>query len=83
MEDTNLTALSLLVGPCPECGNGRLRAVSDGHQANFVCETCGSCWHPELEWVNRVNPTTCPGCLSREICTNARRAYGERVADAV
>ena len=74
----NLRSLSLLVGPCPECGHGRLRPVSDGERTNFLCERCGSCWHPELAWVNRVNPETCPGCPWRDVCLTARRAYGER-----
>lgn len=79
----DLCTLNLLVGPCPECGNGRLQAVSDGERANFLCTTCGNCWHPELEWVERVNPATCAGCPSRAICLGARRAYGERVPQPV
>lgn len=81
--DDNLRSLSLLVGPCPECGNGRLQTVHDGEATNFLCLACGNCWHPELEWVNRVNPATCPGCPSSAICEGARRTYGQRVADPV
>jgi len=72
----NLRSLASLIGPCPECGNGRLSAVSDGELTNFICRTCGSCWHPELDWVHRVNPATCPGCSQREICLSPRRRYG-------
>ena len=44
--------LSLLVGPCLECGDGRLEPVFDGELSNFLCRNCGACWHPELEWVH-------------------------------
>ena len=81
--EQNLYTLSLLVGPCPDCGNGRLQAVSDGEAANFLCSTCGNCWHPELDWVQRVNPATCPGCPARAKCLDARRPYGERVPAVV
>jgi hypothetical protein len=79
----NLDTLSLLVGPCPECGNGLLQPVHDGERTNFLCPACGNCWHAELDWVNRVNPATCAGCPSRETCLGARRAYGERLPDLV
>lgn len=83
MDNKDLFTLSMLVGPCPERGNGRLQPVADGEQTNFLCATCGKCWHPELEWVSRVNPQTCPGCPSSAVCLGARRAYGERVPDLV
>ena len=75
--DENTHLLSCLIGPCPECQNGRLEAVSDGDLTNFVCHTCGTCWHPELDWVERVDPATCPGCPSSEVCLAARRPYGK------
>ena len=65
----------LLIGPCPECGNGRLEPVVDGVATNFLCRDCGNCWHAEFEWVHRVNPETCPGCPDREVCQTARRAF--------
>ena len=68
MDNDNVGQLAGLVGPCPRCSNGVLRAVSDGEGTNFLCETCGTCWHPELAWVTRVNPTTCPGCPSAHVC---------------
>lgn len=74
----NPDTLALLVGPCPECGNGRLRAVDEGAATNFLCMACGVCWHPELDWVSRVDPATYSGCPSRPVCLGARRVYGER-----
>ena len=63
------------VGPCPACG-GNLRATFDGEMSNFLCGTCGTCWHAELGWLHRVDPSTCPGCPSRDACGRARRPYG-------
>jgi hypothetical protein len=65
----------LLIGPCPECGNGRLEPVVDGVTRNFLCRDCGNCWHAEFEWVHRVNPEACPGCPARHVCQTARRAF--------
>ena len=61
---------------CPECGGGRLTAVSDGGRTNFFCEDCALCWHVELGWVSRVNPGTCPGCSKRGQCLGRARPYG-------
>ena len=72
----DLHLLAGLVGPCPECHEGKLQANFDGEQTNFLCRSCGLCWHPELDWVSRVNPSTCPGCPERDICTTPSRAYG-------
>ena len=83
MDDKNLCRLARLIGPCPECGNGRLQAVFDGEVTNFLCRSCGNCWHPELAWVQRVNPATCPGCSSREVCATARRPYGGGLGETV
>ena len=80
MDDKTLYLLAAVIGPCPECGSGVLQAAFDGEQTNFVCARCGCCWHPELEWVNRVNPFTCPGCPARAICTQPRRPYGAPLA---
>ncbi|HWI02492.1 MAG TPA: hypothetical protein VNT52_01455 [Acidimicrobiales bacterium] len=69
--------LANLIGPCPECGNGRLQPVVDGEGTkNLLCRDCGSCWHAEFEWSRRVDPLTCPGCPSRELCQTARRPSG-------
>lgn len=70
-----VSLLAGLVGPCPDCGNGRLIAVTDGELVNFLCPGCGACWHPELDWVHRVNPDTCPGCIHRDVCQAAIRPY--------
>ena len=68
--------LALLVGPCPDCDNGRLEAVTDREMTNFLCGECGACWHPELDWVHRVDPATCPGCPERSVCLTPSRPYG-------
>ncbi len=67
MKDTS-AQLARLVGPCPQCGNGRLMAVSDGELTNMLCTECGACWHPEMERVHRVDPQICPGCAARAAC---------------
>ena len=65
------------VGPCPGCGTVGLRAVSDGEETNFLCGSCGCCWHFELGWVERVNPVNCPGCPSKAVCSAAHVPYGD------
>ncbi len=77
--DNNHRLLACLMGPCPECGNGLLEAVSDGELTNFVCPQCGSCWHPELDWVHRIDPSTCGGCKAREPCLTPSRPYGQPI----
>lgn len=70
MHDALLLAL---MGPCPECGNGRLRAVQEGALTNLSCPSCGSCWHAERGFVRRVDPATCAGCEDHAEC-DARQA---------
>jgi NMD protein affecting ribosome stability and mRNA decay len=53
---------------CPACGSPDVEWVSDGEVANFVCLACWRCWHPELGWVRRVDPSACPGCHYRDRC---------------
>lgn len=54
---------------CPTCGrDGQLIATDDGELVNFLCRTCGTCWHPELGWLRRVDPDHCPGCALSGIC---------------
>jgi hypothetical protein len=60
--------LAALIGPCPTCGNGRLRAVFDGEQTNFHCTDCRACWHGEVAFVHRVDPGTCAGCPAHASC---------------
>jgi hypothetical protein len=79
MDDDDITGpiastkvLASVVGPCPICGNGRLRAVFDGELTNFLCIQCKACWHGDLTWVRRVEPATCPGCPSQPVCLAAR-----------
>ena len=69
-----LLRLAHLIGPCPECGNGRLEGVvDDDGTTNFLCRDCGSCWHTELEWSRRVDPAFCPGCPARDVCAALRQ----------
>jgi hypothetical protein len=58
------------VGPCPECASPHLRAVSDGYDTNFLCESCGACWIHSMGWLGRVDPMTCSGCSGeqRTVC---------------
>jgi nitroimidazol reductase NimA-like FMN-containing flavoprotein (pyridoxamine 5'-phosphate oxidase superfamily) len=56
---------------CPRCGSIELGEVTNGETVNYLCSTCGACWHVELGWVRRVRPDRCPGCPSRPICTAA------------
>jgi len=73
--------LASIVGPCPICGNGRLRAVFDGELTNFLCIQCKVCWHGELASVRRVDPATCAGCPSRVVClaATASTEFGARI----
>ncbi len=45
---------------CPQCGGRDFQCVSDGELTNFLCLTCGCCWHLELGWVHRVDPVHLP-----------------------
>lgn len=67
-----------LLSRCPECAGQELRFVSDGELANFLCLTCGCCWHLELGWIHRVDPGTCLGCESRPICSASRVPHHAR-----
>lgn len=54
---------------CPTCGkDGELVSTDDGELVNFLCRTCGTCWHPELGWLRRVDPDHCQGCALSGIC---------------
>ena len=51
---------------CPGCGSSYTTWVDTAAQENFLCKTCGACWHPAAGHVDRVDPRQCPGCsLSR------------------
>ena len=53
---------------CLKCRSDELEAVSDGELTNFLCPVCWSCWHVELGWVYRIDPSTCPGCQHLDEC---------------
>lgn len=59
---------------CPECGSDDLVAVMPDGEIAFFCEECHRCWHVELGYVQRVDPTTCPGCAHRRECLERWRA---------
>lgn len=56
------------ISRCPACGSADLRTVVDGESANFSCGSCHRCWHVELNWVMRVDPSTCAGCPTPVEC---------------
>ncbi len=56
---------------CPGCGSSHTTWAATAVQDNFLCKTCGACWHPSAVCVDRVNPQQCPGCSLRRICTVA------------
>ena len=66
--NTSTTLLAGLIGPCPQCGNGRFEAVSDGDLTNLLCPGCGACWHAEVALVQRVDPPAGPGYQSQSVC---------------
>jgi hypothetical protein len=53
---------------CPECGGERMRVTSDGEATNLLCLSCHRCWHPEAGFISPVDPRTCPGCNSMNLC---------------
>jgi ribosomal protein S27E len=57
---------NLAVGPCPDCASTALRAVFDGYDTNFLCESCGACWFQSMGWLGRVDPGRCPGCSAEQ-----------------
>lgn len=64
-------ALERPLAACPECGSGDLRPIveDDGETVNFFCESCHRCWHVELGYVHRVDPTSCSGCREHPRCS--------------
>ena len=66
---------------CPECGSSRLKAVFDGDETNFFCESCGRCWFVTMGWTTRVVPSTCPGCSELGRCRALAPARGETPPD--
>jgi len=55
---------------CPECGSADLEPIValEAEEVNFLCGSCGRCWHVELGYVSRVRPTTCEGCMQQRRC---------------
>lgn len=61
---------------CPACNSWQLQPVVaiDAESVHFLCGSCNRCWHAELGFVQRVQPTACDGCPQSERCT---AAYGK------
>jgi len=54
---------------CPRCGIPTLTpALPAGGEVNFLCSSCGSCWHFELGWMRLVPAQGCPGCEALPHC---------------
>ena len=56
------------LGNCPTCGATELLTVHDWEDTNFLCTSCGRCWHVAFSQVYRVDPLTCAGCLHKPEC---------------
>lgn len=56
------------IGHCPACGGGDMRAVTDGFETNFLCSSCGKCWHVSFGRASQVDPASCPGCERASAC---------------
>jgi hypothetical protein len=58
---------------CPECSNNDLEPIVDLHaeEVHFLCTSCNRCWHVELGYVRRIEPTACHGCPQSASCTAA------------
>ncbi|MGE5132426.1 MAG: hypothetical protein ACM32E_05880 [Gemmatimonadota bacterium] len=56
---------------CPGCGSNHTAWVDAAGQDNFLCKTCGACWHPATGRLERVDPRDCPGCGLGRICAAA------------
>ena len=66
-------ALTSAATRCPGCGSTHTTWVDAANQDNFLCKTCGACWHPAAGRLDRVDPQHCPGCSLGRICQAANR----------
>lgn len=64
-------ALTGTAARCPGCGSSRTTWVDAKDAQNFLCKTCGACWHPASGRAERVDPRQCPGCSLRRVCRAA------------
>jgi len=64
-------ALTPAATRCPGCGSRYTTWVDAANQDNFLCKTCGACWHPAAGLVDRVDPRQCPGCSLGRVCAAA------------
>lgn len=63
---------------CPAC-LGSVQPTVAHEQVNFVCTSCGCCWHLFLGYLSLIDPRTCPRCALSPLCSVA--AYLDCVAD--
>jgi hypothetical protein len=68
---------------CPRCRSQNLTPVTADERVNFLCNVCGRCWSVEFNWVQRVDPATCPGCDHRDRCTDIYLADHPDAASAM
>jgi len=61
---------------CPRCHGEALRPVSTEHDTNFLCSTCGTCWHLRGGVLVQVEQRTCPGCPEHNFCRFPLIDYG-------
>lgn len=54
---------------CPGCSSSHTTWIAAADR--FLCKTCGTCWQPAGEHVDRVDPRQCSGCGLRPICRAA------------
>jgi hypothetical protein len=55
---------------CPSCLGNVRPAVVNG-RVNFVCASCGCCWHVFLGYLSLIDPRTCEGCDVRSLCSTS------------
>jgi hypothetical protein len=65
---TDSTILTSAATCCRGCGSSHTTWVDAAAQDNFLCKTCGTCWHPATGRIDRVDPQQCPGCSLGRIC---------------
>jgi DNA-directed RNA polymerase subunit RPC12/RpoP len=70
-QTTGFPTLTSTATRCPGCGSTYTTWVDAAGQDNFLCKTCGACWHPAAGHADRVDPQQCPGCSLRRICEAA------------
>lgn len=63
---------------CPSCVAATLVAVDDANVTNFLCLSCGDCFHVELGRISVVDPHTCTACIHQMQCLRNRTSGAGR-----